>query len=67
MISLDVDGMTCDGCARAVERALVARDPAAKVAVSRTAGRVDIATTLSVEDAVEAVERAGYDAKPSAA
>lgn len=62
MIVLDVAGMTCQGCEKAVQRAIVSQDPAAVVRIDRGAGRVSADTVLSVEQAVAAVEAAGYDA-----
>lgn len=60
MIAYRVDGMTCDGCARAVERAVKAVAPGREVAVDRAAGRVSVGD--GVDEAVlrAAVERAGF-------
>jgi copper chaperone len=66
MIALDVSGMVCGGCEKAVERALLARDPSAKVSVARDRGRVEAETRLSVEEAAAAVAAAGYGARPAA-
>ncbi|WP_020186432.1 cation transporter [Methylopila sp. 73B] len=63
MIVLDVSGMTCDGCSKSVQSALSARDPDAVVVVNRMAGRVSADTTLSAEEAIAAIEAAGYDAQ----
>lgn len=50
-----VSGMTCDGCARAVTKAIRTRAPAAKIAVDLNAGqvRVDGADMAVVAAAVE--------------
>ena len=37
-----VDGMTCDGCARAVSRALEAAFPGRHVEVNRASGSIDV-------------------------
>jgi copper chaperone len=66
MITLEVSGMVCDGCAKAVTRAIEAHDPSAKVVVSRQTGRVTADTALSPEAAAAAVSEAGYDARPLA-
>jgi copper chaperone len=42
MIAYTVDGMTCDGCARAVTRAIEAALPGVTVRVDRTERRVEI-------------------------
>ncbi|MFC7051962.1 heavy-metal-associated domain-containing protein [Hansschlegelia quercus] len=64
MVTLEVSGMVCDGCAKAVTRAIEAHDPSAKVVVARDAGRVTADTALSPEAAAAAVSEAGYEAKP---
>jgi copper chaperone len=64
MVTLEVSGMVCDGCAKAVTRAIEARDPSAKVVVARETGRVTADTSLSPEAAAAAVSDAGYDARP---
>lgn len=66
MVTLEVSGMVCGGCATAVTRAIEARDPGARVQVDREAGRVQADTSLSPEAAAEAVAAAGYDARPAA-
>lgn len=63
MIVLDVAGMTCDGCSKSVQTAISARDPDAVVVVNRVAGRVSADTSLTAEEAVAAIEAAGYDAQ----
>lgn len=65
MIALDVFGMTCGGCENAVRRAILARDPAAKVTASASANRVEAETSLSAAEVVAAVEEAGYEARPA--
>jgi len=53
-----VTGMTCDGCVRAVTRAVTRAAPGAKVAVDLESGRV----TVDGEAALDAVQRAVEDA-----
>lgn len=62
MLVLDVSGMKGLDCAKKVQEAISARDPEATVVVSQNAGRVSIDSGISAEDAVAAVESAGYRA-----
>lgn len=63
MVELHVTGMTCDGCARAVERVIKSQDPNASVAINLDTGRVEAKTTAPAAALVEAIEAAGYGAK----
>jgi copper chaperone len=60
MTDFKVDGMTCGGCAAAVERAIQAAAPAAKVKVDLLSGRVSVD---NADDAlvVQAVTGAGFE------
>ena len=62
LIELDVVGMTCDHCARAVSREVSALPGVSDVHVDVTAGQVRITAdrTLSNDELREAVEEAGY-------
>lgn len=62
MIVLDVAGMTCQGCEKAVQGAISSEDPDAVVVINRPAGRVSADTVLSAEQAIAALAAAGYDA-----
>ena len=59
-IAYRVDGMTCDGCARAVERAVKAAAPGCEVVVDRAAGRVSVGEDVSEPVLRAAIERAGF-------
>jgi copper chaperone len=59
---LAVHGMTCDGCARAVTKAVQRLDPEAVVEVERDAERVRVVTTAQALEIAEALGRAGYEA-----
>ena len=61
-ILIKVEGMTCAGCARSVERAVKSVDAAAHVSVDLAAGevRIDGATASSVS-ITSVIEKAGYD------
>ncbi len=65
MIRLDVTGMTCSGCARAVENIVRTADRNARVRVDLASGRVEAETAAPVETLVRALEAAGYGAKPA--
>lgn len=55
-----VDGMTCEGCARAVTNAIRAVAPGAEVAVDLGRGLVTVAGAAGVEAVRGAVETAGF-------
>jgi copper chaperone len=55
-----VTGMTCEGCVRAVTRAVTRAAPTAKVAVDLAAGRLTIDGEAAPEAVARAVEEAGF-------
>ena len=55
-----VGGMTCDGCVRAVTRALQRRDPKSEVTVELATGKVSVAGELPHAEVQRAVEEAGF-------
>lgn len=57
---LQVQGMTCGHCERAVVAAIKARDPGAAVAVDLQAGTVRATTTLPREAVAAAITEEGY-------
>ncbi|GJD72323.1 heavy-metal-associated domain-containing protein [Methylobacterium goesingense] len=59
---MQVEGMTCDGCAAAVRRAIQRLDPDARVAVDLDHGRVAVTTTAQALSVAEALTGAGYTA-----
>ncbi|MDR3374345.1 MAG: cation transporter [Ancalomicrobiaceae bacterium] len=63
MQTLHVEGMSCSGCVRSVESALLKADPSAKVSIDLAAGRVEIDSALPTETLAAAIEAAGYDVK----
>lgn len=62
-ITLQVEGMSCGHCVRAVTKAIQALDKAAKVDVDLAAKRVVAETTLPRADLVRAVEEEGFSVK----
>ena len=60
MVKLDVTGMTCDGCVRAVERIIKTQDPQAQVTIDLGSGRVEAATSATAATLVAAIEAAGF-------
>jgi copper chaperone len=63
MITLDVEGMTCQGCVNSVKAAVARVDPAARVTVDLAAGRVAIEATTPPAAFERAIEAAGYDVR----
>jgi copper chaperone len=57
---MQVDGMTCSGCAEAVRRAILHLDPAARVVVDLDHGRVAVTTREHGETVAEILTQAGY-------
>lgn len=56
-----VDGMSCQGCANAVSRAIETRFPGVRALVDLAAGTVSVQGQAGSEDIRIAVEEAGYD------
>jgi copper chaperone len=64
MLEVKVTGMTCGGCAKSVERALLRLDSSARVHVDLPSGRVQVDGKISREDAEKAITLAGFGAEP---
>ncbi|NRG19845.1 heavy-metal-associated domain-containing protein [Rhizobiales bacterium] len=60
-IALKVDGMSCEGCVRSVEKAVAGIDPNAKPAVDLAAGSVTLTSDRDIAEFVTAIEDTGYD------
>jgi copper chaperone len=60
---MEVKGMTCDGCANAVRRAVQRLDAGAQVQVDREHERVSIRTSAQALEVADAINRAGYEAR----
>jgi copper chaperone len=66
MIRIDVTGMTCSGCAGAVEGIVKNVDRDAVVRVDLASGRVEADTSAPMEALLRAIAAAGYGAKAAA-
>ena len=66
MIKLKVDGMSCEHCKAAVEKAIQDVLGVEGVEVSLDEGFVVVRGAADVDDLVEAVKEAGYEAKVEA-
>lgn len=65
MIELKVDGMTCGGCVRSVEKAVHKTDPGANVTIDLPTGAVRIESGRPSAEFAQAIEAAGYDVVPA--
>jgi copper chaperone len=61
MYELKVDGMTCNGCAASVKRALQTLDSNASVNVDLLSKIVKVETTAHLDQVKTAIVDAGYD------
>ncbi|WP_354680697.1 heavy-metal-associated domain-containing protein [Komagataeibacter sucrofermentans] len=64
-LTLNIQGMTCDGCAAKVQRALEGVDGVSMVEVSLEQGKAFVtydARSTNLEDLYAAVDDAGFDA-----
>jgi copper chaperone len=59
-ITLQVQGMTCGHCERALTAAIKARDPAAEVRIERARGVVQAHTVLARSALAAAIAEEGY-------
>ena len=60
MLRLKVSGMTCEGCANAVKRAIGRVSPGADIAVDLASGEVRVEGPVSTEAAASAIVAAGF-------
>ena len=61
-ITLDVKGMTCQGCVNAVTRIVKRADANAEVKIDLAAGRADVTTAVAAETIAQAISKGGYEA-----
>lgn len=66
-VTLSVQDMKCDGCAKAVQSALQGLEgvQVAEVCLAERQAHVEAADNVKVEELVEAVRGAGYKAAPA--
>lgn len=62
-MQVQVEGMSCGHCVKAVTRAITELDAQAKVNVDLGAGRVDVESALSPAEVSTAITEAGYTVK----
>lgn len=60
---MQVEGMTCQGCVKAVTKAVHRLDPAATVEVDLDHGRVHINTCAQSLEVAQVLNAAGYEAR----
>ncbi len=60
---LQVNGMTCQHCVKAVTQALQALDPQAQVEITLPQGQVTVQTQASRAQVVQAIADEGYDVR----
>jgi copper chaperone len=61
MLTLQVKGMTCNHCVKAVTQAVMEVDPKAEVKVDLPSGRVEVTTSAQAPALAAAVTEAGYE------
>lgn len=66
MYELQVNGMSCGGCANSVKRSVLAVDSSAKVDVDLPRKTVRVTAAASLEDITAAITEAGYPVAASA-
>jgi copper chaperone len=57
---LNVQGMTCGHCEKAVTEAITTVDPAAVVSIDRSSGKVEINSDQPKDTLARAIEEEGY-------
>ncbi|HEU0258657.1 MAG TPA: heavy-metal-associated domain-containing protein [Burkholderiales bacterium] len=63
MLELDVTGMTCSHCVRAVTQAVRTVDPEAEVQIDLAAKRVRIQGRSKADELIRVLRAAGYTAR----
>ena len=66
MIELNVEGMTCNHCVKAVTRAVQSVDPGAEVNVDLEGGKVRVKGNGSADALSRVINEAGYKASAAA-
>ncbi|HEX5373181.1 MAG TPA: cation transporter [Aquabacterium sp.] len=61
---MNVQGMSCQHCVKAVTQAVQAQDPSAQVSVDLPQGRVEVTTSLPEESVKAIITDEGYTVQP---
>jgi len=61
MLTLNIKGMTCGHCVKAVTRAIQELDPQATVSIDLAQGRAEIGTSADAGAIAAAIVEAGYE------
>lgn len=64
-ITLNVKGMTCEGCANAVKKIVARTQPAAETSVDLASGTVRVTGAADAVVIAEAITKGGYPATPA--
>ena len=67
MTRLSIPDMSCGHCTAAIEKAITAIDPTARVSCDLETRTVDVQRALSERALSEAIREAGYDVRTQAA
>ncbi|MEQ9832542.1 heavy-metal-associated domain-containing protein [Pectobacterium versatile] len=62
-MQLHLENMTCGGCARTVTKVIQNMDPEAKIVTNPPTRKVDVQTSISLEQLSEALCEAGFPPK----
>lgn len=61
MLTLNITGMTCGHCVKAVTRAIQELDPGAKVTIDLAKGLAEIDSRAAADAVVAAIKEEGYE------
>ena len=62
MVTFQIPGMTCGGCARAITNAVHDLDPKARIDADVIKREIKVASTVAADEIVRALANAGYPA-----
>ena len=62
-VSIDVEGMSCGHCVKAITQALQAKDLAASVRIDLAAKEVGVESALTADQVIAAISEEGYGVK----
>lgn len=64
-MKFDVPEMSCGHCVETIEKAVASADPTASMQVDLNARTTEFSSTLSGDEIIQVLARAGYTALPS--